>query len=170
MDLSVKITGVDTLVDRLSTLPDKVQRREARRAARAGAVVFRDAARRNFVSQKIDDPDTPENIEKNIAVRESRRQGKRAGGIAMRVGVLGGAKQYVENIRNIQAGRVGKKYRVGGSKKNPGGDTFYWRFWEFGTKKLRARPFMRPAFAQQTQAATDATALELSAGLDRLLP
>jgi HK97 gp10 family phage protein len=152
MDLSVKITGVDTLVDRLSTLPDKVQRREARRAARRGAIVFRDAIRRNV--ERLDDPRTPEKIWKNVAVQESRRQSKAAGGIVMRAGVMGGARKAAQK----------------GGKGLPGGDTFYWRFLEFGTKKLRARPFMRPAFAQQTQAATDATALELSAGLDRLLP
>jgi len=31
---------------------------------------------------------------------------------------------------------------------NKGGDTFYWRFLEFGTKSIKARPFMRPAMAK----------------------
>ena len=74
----------------------------------------------------------------------------------MRAGVMGGvpARARREELR----------------KGLPGGDTFYWRFVEFGTKYVAARPFMRPAFDQNTQTATDATAVELSAGLDRLLP
>ena len=152
MDLSVKITGVNTIVDRLSQLPTKVQRREARRAARRGAVVFRDAIRRN--ADRLDDPASKEKIAKNIAVQESRRQGKIEGGIVMRAGVMGGARKSAQKA----------------GKGLPGGDTFYWRFVEFGTKFVSARPFMRPAFATNTQAATDATAIELSAGLDRLLP
>ena len=168
MDLSVKIAGVDTIVDRLSKLTDKVQRTEARKAARKGAIVFRTAVRNN--ARRLDDPSTKENIAKNIVVQESRRQSKAAGGIVMRVGVLGGAKQYVRNVRNLQEGRAGKTYKTGGSSANPGGDTFYWRFLEFGTQKMAARPFMRPAFAPNTQLATDATALGLSLSLDTLLP
>ena len=34
--------------------------------------------------------------------------------------------------------------RAGGKKS--GKDAFYWRFLEFGTKFISARPFMRPAF------------------------
>jgi HK97 gp10 family phage protein len=149
MDLTVDIKGVNTIVDRLSTFPSKVQRREARRAARRGAFVFRDAVRAN--ARRLDDPRTKESIAKNVVVQESRRQSKAAGGVVMRVGIQGGAR------------------KVKGSGA-PGGDTYYWRFLEFGTSKMPARPFMRPAFAGNEQAATDATATELSAGLDRLLP
>ena len=151
MDLSVDIKGVNTIVDRLSTLPSKVQRREARRAVRRGATVFRNAVRDN--AKRLDDPQTKESIAKNVVIQESRRQGKAAGGVVMRVGIRGGAR------------------KVKGSGA-PGGDTYYWRFVEFGApgRNIRPRPFMRPAFDQNTQAATDATATELSAGLDRLLP
>lgn len=34
--------------------------------------------------------------------------------------------------------------RVGVKKRKKGG-AFYWRFWEFGTVKLAAHPFLRPA-------------------------
>jgi len=36
--------------------------------------------------------------------------------------------------------RAGKRYR----KRDV--DAYYWRFVEFGTAKMAARPFMRPAF------------------------
>jgi HK97 gp10 family phage protein len=174
MDLSVKITGVDTMVDRLSKLADKVQRTEARKAARKGAIVMRNAARQNFRAANIDDPDTRENIGKNIAVQESRRGGKAAAGIMMRVGILGGARQYAGTKANVRKGRAGKTYAVGGTLAKvgggPGGDTFYWRFHEFGApgRNIKARPFMRPAFAQTPQTATDAVALALNFSLDTL--
>ena len=38
-------------------------------------------------------------------------------------------------------------------KKNAEGDAFYWRFVEFGTSKMSARPFIRPAFESMKQTA-----------------
>jgi HK97 gp10 family phage protein len=38
--------------------------------------------------------------------------------------------------------RYGRQYRRRGQ------DAWYWRFLEFGTSKLAARPFLRPAFDQ----------------------
>jgi HK97 gp10 family phage protein len=57
--------------------------------------------------------------------------------------------------------RFGRKYQRRGM------DAWYWRFLEFGTSKMPAQPFLRPAFvetrAQQLQAMRDA----LIKGLDR---
>jgi HK97 gp10 family phage protein len=36
-----------------------------------------------------------------------------------------------------------------------GGDAFHWRFIEFGTSKMAARPFMRPALAENIQKVSD---------------
>jgi HK97 gp10 family phage protein len=40
-------------------------------------------------------------------------------------------------------------------------DAYYWRFVEFGTAKMSARPFMRPAFNAKRKAALDAIGLNL---------
>ena len=144
----VNLTGADALLKRLQALGDEtLQRKMARRALRKGAIVFRDAAREN--ARRLDDPQTRESIARNIAIRESRRGGAAAGGVMLRVGVLGGAK---------------KTQGTG----HPGGDTFYWRFLEFGTKKMAAQPFLRPVLAQKAQQATDAVAVDLERGLDKL--
>jgi HK97 gp10 family phage protein len=45
---------------------------------------------------------------------------------------------------------------------------FYWRFLEFGTSKMRARPFMRPALQENVGRATDVAVGELNKALDRL--
>ena len=84
-----------------------------------------------------------------------RREGNAAG---IRVGVLGGAKNYAA-YGEIVTGRS--------AKGNPGGDTFYWRFLEFGTSKMRARPFMRPAMLTKQQAAFDAVAAAVDTELTK---
>jgi HK97 gp10 family phage protein len=57
--------------------------------------------------------------------------------------------------------RIGIK---GGAKKNP--DTpFYWRFHEFGTKHLPARPFMAPALESNAQQILDTITAELRKAL-----
>lgn len=83
----------------------------------------------------MDDAGTDEAIWKNIAVANNARAGRKEGGIVMSVGVRGGAKSYANNAENRRKGRAGKTNATGGSKANPGGDTWYWRFLEFGTSR-----------------------------------
>lgn len=161
MDFQVKLTGTDQILKNLGALPERVGRNAMRRALRKGANVIRDAARVN--ARRVDDTLTRENIAKNIVTQGGGRKfEKREGGPAMRVGVLGGAKSK----------RGGGTYAVGGSKANPGGDTFYWRFLEFGTSQMAARPFMRPAMNEGASKAfpviTDAMATETAKELAKL--
>lgn len=62
--------------------------------------------------------------------------------------VRSGRRKYTNNRRNRQKNRTGKAYAVTAA--------FYWRFIEFGTSKMAARPFMRPAFEASKQTARDA--------------
>jgi hypothetical protein len=82
---------------------------------------------------------------------------KRINGIMMRVGVRGGAKRYKDTKENRGRQRVGRKYATGGDKSNPGGDTWYWRFVEFGVPAhaIREKRPMLNALNQSAQAATD---------------
>ena len=161
MDISVNVQGLAAIERKLKLLPERVGRNAMRRALRKGANVIRDMARNN--AQRIDDPDTKEQIAKNIAVAGGGRTREReAGGVMMRVGVRGGAK--------VRKG--GGTYHVGGSKSNPGGDTFYWRFVELGTSRTRAQPFMQPAAAsgagKAASAITEAMKVELNKELAKL--
>jgi HK97 gp10 family phage protein len=131
-----------------------------------GAGVVKKAAIAN--AKAIDRGSTPRMIWKNIAVQMSGPQGKRVKGIVMRVGVLGGARQRVNNIVNRRAGRVGQTYSVLGDSDNPGGDTWYWRFIEFGSSKMRARPFMLPALRANADRATDVIRAELERQIGKL--
>ena len=62
--------------------------------------------------------------------------------------------------------RYGKRFRRRGL------DAWYWRFIEFGTRKMRARPFMRPAFEQtkreQIEAIRDRLAKAIERAADKL--
>lgn len=54
----------------------------------------------------------------------------------------------------------------GGAKKNP--DTpYYFRMVEFGTSKMAARPFMRPALESNAQQIMDTVVQELNRALDK---
>lgn len=76
----------------------------------------------------------------------------------MRVGIRGGARDM---------GKYGEF--KGAGKDNPGGDTFYWRFREFGTSNEPARPFMRPAMNENGDAAFQAVASDMTAQVDKEL-
>src|SRR5690554_4290659 len=154
---TVRIHGAEQAIKRLEALGGREGKNAARRSLRKGAnVVLKDARER---ARRLDDPQTAESIARNLTVRGggSRRE-RRAGGVMMRVGVRGGA-------RNME------KYGEfkGQGKGNPGGDTWYWRLLEFGTEKMAARSFMRPALQNNTQVATDAFANALGTEIDKEL-
>lgn len=153
-----RINDIDELVDKLSTLAPRVQRRGLDGAARAAMRPVQNAAR--AAAQKFDDPLTETKIYKLIVTQKATRAARRIGGTMMRVGVLGGSKAYVENKVNQRLGRAGKTYETPGV-------AFYWRFREFGTEKQRAEPFMQPAFTSNLNAIQDIFADRLRKVLDR---
>lgn len=149
-DLTVNIEGLAEIERKLKQLPEKIGRNAMRRALRKGANVIRDAARAN--AKRIDDPETREQIWKNIAVASGgKRREKEAGGVMMRVGVRGGAKP------------------TRGDNGAPGGNTTHWRFVELGTSEARAQPFLTPAGVEKAQAAYDAIAADMIKQIDKEL-
>lgn len=152
MQLDVDVKGLAEIERKLKQLPERIGNNAMRRALRKGANVIRDAARRN--AKAIDDPQTREQIWKNIAVSGGgRRRERQAGGVMMRVGVRGGARPL----------------RKGTDTGLPGGNTTHWRFVEFGTSQARAQPFLRPAAASSAGAAYQAFAAAAPAELDKEL-
>lgn len=131
-------------------LPVNLQKKGLTAAVRKGANVIRDTARANALA--IDDPETSEMIQKNIAVQNSARRGKAVGGVVMRVGVMGGARP-----RPASEG-----------KGAPGGDTWHWRFIELGSETTPQRPLLRDAARKSGQAAIDVLAQELTKQIAKL--
>lgn len=152
--LEFKFPDIGDLTERMAELNVKVQKRIARRATMVGIRVLRDDIRAR--AKGLDDPATKEAIHKNVRIQASRSLSRSQGGVAVRLGVLGGAKSYTNNRLNRRKQRAGKQYSTDGSSKNPGGDTFHWRFLEFGTSKMPAKPIFRPALAQKGDQAIQA--------------
>lgn len=153
------IQGLDEVLKKMRAMGPALSGKGAKTAMRKAANVVRDAAKAN--AAQLDDPNTPNRIADNVAIQFASRTFKRTGDVMFRVGVRGGARQYANTRENRGKQRVGKAYSTGGS-------TFYWRFLEFGTSKMGARPFMRPALEQNVDKATNVAVVELNKSLDRL--
>jgi len=167
-EISFKMTGASAINERLRSTPDKLKKKGGNTALRKGAVVVRKAAIAN--AKMIDDERTKEAIYKNVYVQRAPKMAKAQGGVAFRVGILGGARKYSNTRVNQRKSRVGKTYKTGGDKGNPGGDTWYWRFVEFGTANNRAKPFLQRALADNTQRVTDVVVAGMNVELDKLFP
>jgi len=159
--------GLGELLYKLKVLPDNLQRRALASSVRKGAAVVRSAAVAN--AKMLDDPKTAEQIYRNVAVQFSARQSKLEGGVVFRVGIRGGARRYTSTKENVRKGRVGQQYVTPGDRSNPGGDTYYWRFLEFGTSTIGATSFMTRALSDNTERATLVIVEDLSLQLNKLL-
>jgi len=140
-DVAHTMEGTALVVRAAKELGHEVSYKGGRAALRKAAKLVAEAVKRN--AQRLDDPATANKISENVAIRWSSKKFKRSGDLMFRVGLLGGAKS------KAAGGEL-----PGKGKGNPGGDTWYWRLLEFGTRKLQAHPFMRPALERNTQAAT----------------
>ena len=130
--IQVKVKGIPDLRNALREIPKKLRKRALRNALAAGARVIRDDARRSVpVLQEFVPYRRIGTVRKAINVRSSK--------IARRSGDVG----VFVNVRPAKVANRGGKSPV---------DPFYWRFLEFGTKKMRAFPFLRPAADKLSQA------------------
>lgn len=135
---TVTVQGLDHLKSQLTALTRTLRRRVLRNALAAGAREVRTEARRLApvltVGQARRVPyRTPGTVRRAISVRTSKRD-TRAGNVGVFV-----------NVRPA-------KSALRGAKKPT--DPFYWRFLEFGTRFMRARPFLQPAADKLPQALT----------------
>lgn len=124
--ITFNLRGADELSKIFKTLPQEMQRQIVVPAAKdAMDIVLKDAINR---ASGIDDPSTPRDISKNIALIEDTKFFEETGSTKISVGVRK------------------RKKGVGG------GNTWYWWYQELGTSTIRARPFMRNALNQNQQA------------------
>ncbi len=145
-DVEFRLTGSHDLIRRFSELPDKLQKKGATRAVRKAMRPALNAAR--AIARGFDDPESTERIWRNLAIQNATRSGRRVRGVVMRLGIIGGARQYANTRQNRRKRRVGETYLGGGDKNAPGGDTWYWRFLELGTQRMSAQAFLVPALRE----------------------
>lgn len=144
---SFGVTGLAAIEKRLQALPDKLALNVMRGAVRAGAVVVQREARAKCPTGK----------------QEYHWLGKKGtkGRWLVKAGEL-----KKKGIRVRLAPRkkraVPIEYWVYVSKRY-----WHWRFLEFGTVKMSARPFMRPAFDTMKEKATEAIREYASRRIDK---
>lgn len=146
MEAKFSLIGVDKLIQTIKEVNHDVAFKSGRFALRKSANLVAKAMRGG--AAKLDDPETARSISQNVAVRFSSRASKR-GDIVFRVGILGGA--------------VLSK----GGSKTAGAPTPHWRLLEFGTEKMRAQPFVRPALEGNVSAALSEFISQFGRALDR---
>lgn len=128
----IKITGLDDLIAKLKDLGPKMRKRVVKNSINAAARIVRDSARREApVLKRATKTRTPGLLQKSIIVRNSKRD-RRAGAIGAFV-----------NVRPAKGIAKGAK---------TGRDPFYWRFVEFGTRKMDKKEFLKPSGAKLPQA------------------
>lgn len=144
------LQGLDELLGKLKAVKQDVRYKGGRFALRKAAQVVRDAAKQN--AMRLDDAETGRSISDNIAERWNGRVYKSTGDLAFRVGVLGGAKVPKDN-----------------KDEGASGPTPHWRLLEFGTEKMAARPFMRPAMQNNIDQVVTVFVKEYTKAIDRAI-
>lgn len=143
------ILGLDSLLAKLESVTYDMKRKGGRSALRRAAAVIAEKAKAR--ARLLDDAETGRSIADNIALRWNGRLFKRTGDLGFRIGVLHGA--VLKNGGDLSA-------------NSP---TPHWRLLEFGTEKMRAEPFMRPAMEESINEATDVFVTEYEKAIDRAI-
>ena len=151
---NVKIEGLSQIHKALSELGRNVSNKIAVKAMREGGKIVREQARQNapVLSQS-----TP-----------YRRAGTLKKAIKSSTKVLKNGKiGTVIRVKTLTTKQI-ETFKVRSGKKgalNPK-DPYYWRFLEFGTSKMSAKPFMRPAFEQTKEKAAAEIIKTLKDGIE----
>jgi len=142
MAVSFKFSGGAEIARALEALDQKVKKKLLRQAVVAGAQVVKKRAKEIARTKGVQDTGA---LIRNIA-------GK------------------VEKTNSDTYAQINIGVRHGKPKKNAKrqDDPFYWHFHEFGTSKMAARPFMRPAFEESKDDVVTAMTERLKKGLESI--
>ncbi len=157
----VTISGLEGLLRSLREAPKAIQGRAVQSGMRKGGNIIRDDARRRaprasgFMASQI--------VTRRANAKTRQRAGVGQGGEYFTIGVKTGRRRKFANTkRNRRKGRAGKVYQETGW-------AYYWRFVEFGTKKMRASPFLTPAGESKGPEAAQVVIDETWSALERQL-
>lgn len=138
---NVKVEGLSQIHKALSELGRKVSNKIAVKAMREGGKIVREQARQNAPVLSQSTPYRRAGTLKK-AIKSSTKVLKNGKiGTVIRVKGLTAKQRGAFKAKNASSGAYNPK------------DPFYWRFIEFGTSKMPAKPFLRPAFEQSKEKA-----------------
>ena len=147
--ISVKVSGLPDFKKAMEGLTLKLRKKILTKALRAGARVVLNAARQAVPVMAAETKyRTPGLVKKRITVRTSK-ESRKAGNVGVFVNVkpAEGAKYRTTSVKRVAGLKITdrqlKKASQRGAKSKL--DPYYWRWLEFGTKKMTARPFLKPA-------------------------
>lgn len=140
--VKINIRGLREIHRAMDELPRRANRSMLNEGLLEGARLVRDEARAK--APVLADPD-PRRRPGTL------RRAIRAGRVRPQPGTAATVWVRIRSLTRRQIARFKKKNGASGAE-NPN-DPFYWRFVEFGTSKMAARPFMRPAFEAKKEPA-----------------
>lgn len=151
---SIKVRGLAELQRALTQLPIEIAKKPLSRAVKKSAQLVQTEAK--SIAQKFRKTGT---LERNIVIMKTRRPVP--GQVEYAVGMRKGEKvAYVDNALNRKRRRVGKKYQLPG-------EAYYWRYLEFGTKKMSRKQFLVPAFENKKMQAVEVIKTELGLAIEK---
>lgn len=154
--MSVQLLGFKEFAEQLDKLPDELHKKVVKQSLRKGGGVVKAAAIAN--AKRFTGGYSTGNISRNIVVANDKdlRVGKTS-----RFGV-------VVKVRRLTAKQIARfKAQTGKSSRANRSDPYYWWWVEFGTSKMAAQPFMRPAFESTKGKQIDAIRKGLSDGIKK---
>jgi HK97 gp10 family phage protein len=151
-EVKFTLIGLEALEEKFKAITYDVKRKGGRAALRKAARVIMEAAKNG--AGRLDDPETGRSIAANMAIRWNGKLFKRSGDLGFRIGVLHGAL-----LR-----KPGETIDLSANAPTP-----HWRLLEFGTEKMRAQPFMRPALENNVANATSTFLREYEKAIDRAI-
>lgn len=143
--VTVKVSGIDDMKRALQALPEKLRKKALIKPMRAAMKVVLDAARGAVpVLQSPVPYRTPGLLKKRLAVRTSK-VARQEGNVGVFVNIRPAAGAKFKTIGKVGGVKVRIKKKDSQRGATSAVDPYYWRFVEFGTAKMGARPFLTPA-------------------------
>lgn len=154
-EVQIRLDGIDELKQALANTSKRIRTQAVRAALRQAGRVIQAAAKQSAPVLAI-----PTKTRSSGTVK--RRISVRASKFARQAGDEG---VYV-SVKPLRGKADTRRYgRASASNPN---DPFYWRFVEFGTRKMGAKPFLGPAARTQGEAAIQAFMQSVIPQIDKL--
>lgn len=144
--IELRVEGLEKAIDAINALTPELRKKVVPAALRkSGRVVSGEAKRLVPVLSSATAYRSPGTVKKAISVRSSKFA-RQAGDVGVFVGVRPAKGAKYRKVASI--GRVSIRAQTRASQRGAKSktDPYYWRFLEFGTRKMSKRAFLLPAF------------------------
>ena len=144
-DVTVRIDGLEDMKRALNDVPVQLRKKVILSALRKAARVPLLAARQAVPELTTPSPYRTKGLLKSRLMVRTSKAARSAGNLGVFVNIkpAAGAKYKTVRSQGVVVSRRLKSFSKRGASSRV--DPFYWRFVEFGTKKMGKRPFIKPA-------------------------